>query len=238
MATPLPLAPSLSTLPLPSTSHPPTHRALADARAHARLYNHIRTVAFWLDASPALADLGLPFRAGLDDIISLVPLYGDIASGILQLYAVYLCFLFGAPVITLGYMVLNVILDVLVGIVPLIGDVLDNLFKSNLRNLALLESYLLHDAAASRWKILLMPDTNTYIPEPKSEREGRKWSAWFGMGDAGEAKEERERERATGHLKKTRRMRKDEAKFAFGREGPHSARAGDRSDGVTPEPLD
>ncbi|WOO81004.1 uncharacterized protein LOC62_03G004532 [Vanrija pseudolonga] len=207
------------------------------------LYNHIRTVAFWLDASPALADLGLPFRAGLDDIISLVPLYGDIASGVLQLYAVYLCFLFGAPTITLGYMVLNVILDVLVGIVPLIGDVLDNLFKSNLRNLALLEAYLLTDARAGRWKILLMPDTATYIPEPKSERDGRKWSAWFGMGDGGEAREERERERATGHVRKTRRMRKDEAKFAFGREGPHSARASGNgtqhdADGVTPEPLD
>jgi hypothetical protein len=28
----------------------------------SRLYNHIRTVAFWLDAAPLLADLGLPFR--------------------------------------------------------------------------------------------------------------------------------------------------------------------------------
>ncbi len=27
-----------------------------------RLYNHIRTVAYWLDAAPVLADLGLPFR--------------------------------------------------------------------------------------------------------------------------------------------------------------------------------
>lgn len=88
---------------------------------NCRLYNHIRTVAFWLDAAPLLADLGLPFRvsalvyklsglinakkAGLDDIISLVPIYGDILSGILQLYQVWLCFIFGVPRTLLGYMV-------------------------------------------------------------------------------------------------------------------------------------
>lgn len=78
-------------------------------------------MAFWLDAAPLLADLGLPFRvsalvyklsglinakkAGLDDIISLVPIYGDILSGILQLYQVWLCFIFGVPRTLLGYMV-------------------------------------------------------------------------------------------------------------------------------------
>lgn len=50
-----------------------------------------------MDAAPVLADAGLPFRAGLDDIISLVPLYGDIVSGVLQLYQVWLCWLFGVP---------------------------------------------------------------------------------------------------------------------------------------------
>lgn len=46
-----------------------------------------------------------PKKAGLDDIISLVPIYGDIVSGILQLYQVWLCFIFGVPRTILGYMV-------------------------------------------------------------------------------------------------------------------------------------
>ena len=75
------------------------------ASAETRLYNHIRTVAFYMDAAPLLTDLGLPFRAGLDDIISLVPLWGDIVSGILGLYQVWLSFLFGVPLNILGYMV-------------------------------------------------------------------------------------------------------------------------------------
>ena len=44
-------------------------------------------------------------QAGIDDIISLVPLYGDIASGILQLYQVWLSFIFGVPLNLIGWMV-------------------------------------------------------------------------------------------------------------------------------------
>jgi hypothetical protein len=69
------------------------------------LYNHIRSTAFYLDAAPVLSDLGLPFRAGLDDIISLVPLYGDLLSGVFQLYQVFLCWLFGVPAYLLSQMV-------------------------------------------------------------------------------------------------------------------------------------
>lgn len=183
------------------------------------MYNHIRTVAFYLDAAPILSDLGLPFRAGLDDIISLVPLYGDIVSGILQLYQVALCFIFGVPVQVCFQMIINVILDVLVGIVPIIGDVLDNLFKSNLRNLQVLEKWLL-SPSAGRYHILLMPDTSTFMPNPRrANPSSSSWSAWFGLGSSGrmsEANGESERERVSGKIRKTRRMEKHEAGATFG----------------------
>jgi len=175
-----------------------------------RMYNHIRTVAFWLDAAPVLADLGLPFRAGLDDIISLVPIYGDIASGVLQLYQVWLSFVFGVPPQILGYMLLNVLLDVLVGLVPLLGDFLDNLFKSNLRNLALLEEWLLNPPANSRarnYHILLMPESNEFLPKPKTKA-GWGWFGGSGPGDVEES--EREKEVRTGKVRATRRMGREE----------------------------
>ncbi|WVQ84542.1 hypothetical protein IAT38_006696 [Cryptococcus sp. DSM 104549] len=176
-----------------------------------KMYNHIRTVAYWLDAAPVLADLGLPFRAGLDDIISLVPLYGDLISGLLQLYQVWLCFVFGVPKNILGYMFFNVIIDVLVGIVPIIGDLIDNLFKSNLRNLALLEEWLLTSPSAQRqYHILLMPANGEFIPKPSSSRFS---TSWFGGGSRSgktEEDEERERERTTGKVRVTRRMGKHE----------------------------
>ncbi|ORY31667.1 hypothetical protein BCR39DRAFT_571208 [Naematelia encephala] len=178
-------------------------RPRTDAEAQ-QMYNHIRTVAFWLDASPLLADLGLPFRAGLDDIISLVPIYGDIVSGILQLYQVYLSFIFGVPAQILMYMILNVLADVFVGLIPLLGDFLDNLFKSNLRNLALVENWLLEShptSSAARYHILLMPVSDEFLPRPKA-------AGWFAGGK--KVDEVVEEERRTGRVRKTRRMGKHE----------------------------
>ncbi|BEI84254.1 hypothetical protein CcaverHIS002_0408580 [Cutaneotrichosporon cavernicola] len=211
----------------PTLRPPVIHRRPRDDAEAQRLYNHVRTVAFYLDAAPVLSDLGLPFRAGLDDIISLVPLYGDLVSGIMQLYQVWLAWIFGVPVAVCVRMIINVLLDIVVGIIPIIGDILDNLWKANLRNLALLEDWLL---TAPEYHILLMPDSNTYLPEPR--KPGGRWNAWFGPTGKREAEDERERERTTGKVRRTRRMARDEGEYAFGR-----APNGTAPD-VAPEPLD
>lgn len=128
---------------------------------------------------------------------------------------------------SLTWQVFNVILDVLVGIVPVIGDILDNLFKSNLRNLAILERWLL-EPSTDQYHILLMPDTDVWLPEPKTE--GSRMRAWFGLG-ASEANEERDAERATGVVQRTRRMRRDEAGYTF------RATATANEKGYMPEPM-
>jgi hypothetical protein len=108
-----------------------------------------------------------------------------------------------------------VIADVLVGIVPLIGDFLDNLFKSNLRNLALLETWLLTDPSAQMYHILLMPESNDFVPKPKSAT--RFSTSWFGGGSSTAEDAERERERETGKIRATRRMGRDEGEVKEGK---------------------
>jgi hypothetical protein len=44
-------------------------------------------------------------QVGIDDIVSLIPFYGDLASAVLQLYQVFLSFLFGIDYSILGWMV-------------------------------------------------------------------------------------------------------------------------------------
>lgn len=127
-------------------------------------------------------------------------------------------------------MILNVILDIVVGVVPFVGNLLDNLFKANLRNLALLEDWLL-SPQAEQYHILLMPDTNTFLPAPK-HRQSR-WSAWFGPTGNSSREDEREREHQSGKVRRTRRMDKDEGEYGFGK-GPVGGAAG----GATVEPLD
>ena len=102
-------------------------------------------------------------------------------------------------------MIVNVVLDVVVGIIPIIGDFIDNLWKSNLRNLALLETWLLENPNAERYHILLMPESQELIPKAKARGGG-----WFG-GRADTAEDvEREKERRTGKVRRTRRMEKSE----------------------------
>jgi hypothetical protein len=79
------------------------------------------------------------FQVGIDDLVSLIPVYGDLASGILEIYQVLLSILFGIDYTVALTMLATVVVDIVVGIVPVLGDYLDYLFKANLRNLETLE---------------------------------------------------------------------------------------------------
>src|SRR5688500_9337623 len=76
-------------------------------------------------------------RFGWDALIGLVPVVGDITTGLLALYPIYLAGLHGLGGWTIGRMLGNVGLDLLVGAVPLLGDLFDVAFKANRRNLEL-----------------------------------------------------------------------------------------------------
>jgi hypothetical protein len=87
------------------------------------------------------------FRFGLDPLIGLVPGIGDGISAIVSLYIVLEAYRLGASRGTLARMLLNIGLDLGVGIIPIIGDVADFAFKSNRRNLDLLRRHLGRDKA-------------------------------------------------------------------------------------------
>ena len=85
---------------------------------------------------------GTPFRIGWDPIIGLIPGLGDLIDTAFSAYLLFLASQFGLPKNVLGWMVFNIGLEAIVGSIPLIGDVFDAFYKSNIRNLALLEKHL------------------------------------------------------------------------------------------------
>ncbi len=86
---------------------------------------------------------GTRVRLGLDGLLGLLaPGAGDAVGGAVSVYAMYAAARLGAGPAVLLRMALNVGLDALVGIVPLLGDLFDFAFKANRRNLRLLESYV------------------------------------------------------------------------------------------------
>jgi uncharacterized protein DUF4112 len=105
-----------------------------------RRLERLRRVGHLLDNSFRVP--GTNIRFGIDAIIGLVPGLGDILGGVLSLYIIAESARFGAPRALLARMGWNVALDTLVGEIPLFGDLFDLAWKSNLRNLALLEAHL------------------------------------------------------------------------------------------------
>jgi hypothetical protein len=93
---------------------------------------------------------GTRIRFGLDAMIGLIPGIGDISTpafaGLLLLQAVRM----RLPIVIQARMVLNAALDMLLGLVPILGDLVDVGWKANLRNLALLERHARPGVAPAR----------------------------------------------------------------------------------------
>ncbi len=89
------------------------------------------------------------YRIGLDGLFGLLPGVGDTLGGLASSYIIVEAARLGASTTTLLRMVLNVLLDVLVGLIPLAGDLFDFVWKANERNLALLERQLAQTPADS-----------------------------------------------------------------------------------------
>jgi hypothetical protein len=124
---------------------------------HGSRVGRLRRLSYLLDNSIPIP--GTPFRIGWDSIIGLVPGVGDLLGGAFSLYIILEAARLGAPRSLLARMGWNVAIDVLVGAVPLLGDVFDAGWKANLRNLALLERQVyrpIESARANRRFVMLV----------------------------------------------------------------------------------
>ena len=100
----------------------------------------IRRLARLLDT--AIGIPGTKFRIGLDPILGLIPGGGDLITAAFSLYILFLATRFRLPGEKLNKMLWNIGLEAIVGMVPLFGDIFDAYYKSNIRNLEILESHL------------------------------------------------------------------------------------------------
>jgi hypothetical protein len=100
-----------------------------------------------MDALATLLDTavvlpGTNIRFGLDALIGLVPGIGDTITTAMSLWIVHEAHQLGAPGHVIVRMLGNVALDSVVGAVPLIGDAFDVMWRSNRRNMRLLQEWL------------------------------------------------------------------------------------------------
>ncbi len=78
----------------------------------------------------------------MDGIIGLVPGLGDVLAGLLSLVIPLAAWMRGLPYVTLMRMAANLGIGVLVGSIPVLGDLFDVAWKANRRNYELLRRHL------------------------------------------------------------------------------------------------
>ncbi len=79
---------------------------------------------------------------GLDNIVGLIPVVGDTAALVPSLYMIYRAHKLGATPGALAYMMFNTLMDLVIGSIPIAGDIFDILYNANIRNYRALERNL------------------------------------------------------------------------------------------------
>ena len=100
----------------------------------------LEAVAKLLDIAFVLP--GTNIRYGIDGLIGLIPVVGDIITTAISLWLVREARALGAPWYITARMLGNVAVDGVVGMVPLAGDAFDVMFRANMRNMRLLRRWL------------------------------------------------------------------------------------------------
>ena len=85
---------------------------------------------------------GTNIRVGLDPLLGLMPVIGDLAASLVSAYLIWEAHKLGAPKPLLARMVGNMVIDTVTGSIPVFGDAFDVLFRSNMKNMALLRRYV------------------------------------------------------------------------------------------------
>ena len=124
--TPFPAGPSLASLPI--------------GRDPAAVRQRVEAMERLLEGMFTIP--GINRRVGLDAILGLVPVIGDVTAAALGMWIVWEARNLGMGKLALAGMTARVGFDALLGAVPLVGDAADFFYRSNTRNLKRIKRHL------------------------------------------------------------------------------------------------
>lgn len=113
---------------------------VADRNNPAALRKRIETLELLLERSFTIPGINRP--VGLDAIVGLVPVVGDVVTAVMGAYIIWEARNLGMPKWKLWRMMGNLGVDTALGAIPLVGDAFDFLFRSNTRNLRIIRKHL------------------------------------------------------------------------------------------------
>ncbi|MEE4154484.1 MAG: DUF4112 domain-containing protein [Erythrobacter sp.] len=114
--------------------------ALSGGRDPASIRARVEAMEVLLERSFRIPGINLP--VGLDALIGLVPVIGDMIATAFGAYIIWEARNLGMPRWKLLRMSANVAFDTAIGLIPLVGDAADLVFRSNTRNLRIIKRHL------------------------------------------------------------------------------------------------
>jgi hypothetical protein len=112
----------------------PTGTDPASVRARVEMMERL------LERSIVIPGVNMP--VGLDAIIGLVPVLGEVVTAMMGAYVVWEARNLGLPKWKLARMGMNVLFDTAIGAIPVVGDAADLVFRSNSRNLKIIRKHI------------------------------------------------------------------------------------------------
>jgi hypothetical protein len=126
---------------------------MAQVVPHRGLKN-IDTLARMMDSQFRIP--GTNIRFGFDALIGLIPGIGDLSTFAVSGYMIMIMAKNGASGYVLARMITNILVDTIVGAIPLLGDLFDVAFKANMRNMRLMQQYYQEGRhRGSAWKVII-----------------------------------------------------------------------------------
>ncbi len=109
---------------------------------------------------------GTSIRIGLDPIISLIPGIGDLLANLTGSLILVIAAQLGVPKVVLVRMGVNIAINTIIGAIPIFGDITSIWFRSNVRNVDLLQHYLGRQtkrAVPSDWLFVILLITGLLV---------------------------------------------------------------------------
>lgn len=116
---------------------------MSEDAARREFAESIERIARIMDSAVRLPVIG---PVGLDPALGLFPVAGDVISAAISVFLIARSLRYGVPREVIARMLANVLVDLLVGAVPVVGDLADIWFRANDRNITLLREYLADQA--------------------------------------------------------------------------------------------
>jgi hypothetical protein len=108
------------------------------------MYSHLRVATYIAELLDNRFKI-LGFRFGIDPLLGLFPVLGDVFTLLFSMYLLWIGLRMRIPEERITEMIRNIVLDFVMGLIPVVGDFSDFVYKANIKNLEILKKYSFQD---------------------------------------------------------------------------------------------